>query len=99
MDNSPTGRNMTTYRRQLTDHKLTDRLAKACIDRHNQADIGLRKERKDHAEVIKRCHNQASKGLERPCPTGASLACQVPPEVAPDRLGQLQVRGLSVRCQ
>ncbi len=44
---------MTTYRQtthrqywlkwQLTDHKLTDRLAKACNDRHNQADIGPRK--------------------------------------------------------
>jgi hypothetical protein len=100
---------MTTHRRQDTDHILTDRLAKACVDRHNQADIGHRKvgkaletkklpsklskhchnqaniglRKKDHAEVIKRCHNQASKGLERPSPTGASLACQEPPRVAP----------------
>jgi hypothetical protein len=30
--------------------------------------------KKDHAKLIKRCHNQASKGLFRPSPTGASLA-------------------------
>ncbi len=40
---------------------------------------------------------QAQKGqqprLDQPFPLGASLACQGPPMVAPDKLGQLQVRG------
>jgi hypothetical protein len=71
MDNSPTGRNMTTYRQQLTDHKLTDRLAKAYIDRHNQADVGLRKVGKAlemlklPSKLIKHCHNQANIGLRK----------------------------------
>ncbi len=47
------------------------------------------------SKLVKRCHNQANNGLRkvrmlelaRKGTTGASLACQEPPEVALDRQG------------
>ncbi len=69
-------------RKALERLHLPSELTKRC---HNQANIGLRK--MESLSVQQELAQAFSKGFERPSPTGASLACQEPPLVAPDRQG------------